>query len=688
MATKNFQAIVSDIIDNILITNPTVDVKIGEVVRDIFIDVQAFELESLYSVADAASRAQSILTARSQQLDRLGFNFNVQRNNALRSSTTLIIIIKNGVSAQTVLNVGDQFFSTPDQDGTVQTFINAQLTLLSPGQTQAIIPLVNLNPGTRGNVAAFTITQSSYDFADEVYNPIPAKGGTNPEDDTNFALRIPLAVTGRFLNTSRGVLNTLQGIQDLNGNPFVVTPDNPLSRGQYTSDVYLQRSANYFGTPIQEVAPASTNPYVFQKQPIYDLNPINSISIYNSTTKQFQVIPASLDGGKTQSYMVEDDPGDNLYFFVGTVKAKKRLRWLGQPPSSPYTISYNYDHTIVDAQAAYDVNNEITNDLLFKQAPVIPTFISASVSAVGGSNLQSVYQNAEQNLVNLFNSFSIGQSITEKDIEIAFLQDSNLADVVLGNFDSTYQVAINIPSSGSGNGVFSTVNGVNSQVTPFGYFYEADVNSPYMFYNVAGRLWIGKQDIINALNFNTTSGFPLNQFSKLLGVPDENTIKKISTSWGAIVYKFFDSSTNTLILNFSLPPTATSSTVYFNIVQTKIDTINELKYVTLAPSLVSPITAFGLQVNAVNPQYATVLPAGLDAGVAKIYRNGTILSPTTINVGDYTVVNPSPGNPLLPDPTYNGLLILQFNFAPNSSDVLQYGLLNPDITTSYSTALR
>lgn len=690
MATKNFQAIVSDIIDNILIVNPSVDVKIGEVVRDIFIDVQALQLETLYSIADAAARAQSILTARAQQLDRLGFNFNIQRLKAQRSASNLVIIVKAGVSAQTVLNVGDQFFSIPDQDGSVQTFINTQLTLLNVGQTQAVIPLVNLNPGSSGNVAAYTITQSAYDFADEVYNPIPAIGGTDLETDANFAIRIPLVVTGRFLNTSRGILNTIQTVSDLNGNPFVVTPDNPLSRGQFTSDVYLQRNANYFGTPIQETAPASSNPYIFRKQPIYELNPINSISVFDTVTQQYQSVPSSIDGGITQVYIVEDDPGDNLGYFVGTVKAKKRLRWLNQPPSSSYLISYNYDHTIVDAQKNYDVNNEITNDLLFKQAPVIPVFVSAAVSAVGGSNLQAIYRNAESNLANLFNSFSIGQKITQKDIEISLLQDQNLADVVLRNFDSTYQVALNVPLTGSGALTFATPNGKNSDITPFGIFYEADVNTPFMFYNISGRLWIGKKDIINSTNFNPVSGFPLNQISKYSGVPDENTVTNVAASWGASVYKFYDSVSQTLILNFSTPPTANAngSTVYFNIVQTEVDTIDNLKYVTLAPSLVSPIEPFGTQTNTSNPQYATVLPTGLDANVARIYRNGVVLSPATLNLGDYTVVNPSPGNPLIPDPSYNGLLILQFNFAPSSTDILQYGLLNPNITTSYSTTLR
>jgi len=109
MAAKNFAAIVSDIIDNILVINPSIDVKIGTVVRDVFIDANAAELEILYSIVNNVSMAQSVTTAINAQLDRLAYNFGITRNQAVRSAGTLTVSIKSGIQAPTALNIGDQF---------------------------------------------------------------------------------------------------------------------------------------------------------------------------------------------------------------------------------------------------------------------------------------------------------------------------------------------------------------------------------------------------------------------------------------------------------------------------------------------------------------------------------------------------------------------------------------------------
>jgi uncharacterized phage protein gp47/JayE len=91
MATKSFDNIISDIVDNILIANPSADIKVGSVIRDVFIDPNAYEISNLYVIADSTAQAQSVLTASGQQLDRLASNFNIARKPATRATANVTI---------------------------------------------------------------------------------------------------------------------------------------------------------------------------------------------------------------------------------------------------------------------------------------------------------------------------------------------------------------------------------------------------------------------------------------------------------------------------------------------------------------------------------------------------------------------------------------------------------------------
>jgi len=668
MASKSFDSIISDIIDNILIVDPTIDVKVGAVVRDIFIDVQASQIETLYSIANNTAQAQSVTTALNTQLDRLAFNYGILRDSARRAGTNVVVSIKAGVQAPTPLNIGDQFYTKADQNNDIKVFINTQFQLLQPGQTQTTIPVTALNPGADGNVAAYTITENSYDFADAVYNPEPSSGGQDRESDAAFALRIPYQLTGQYINTSRGIINTVLNISDINGAPYFVTPDNPQSRGPYTVDVYLKRSAAYFGTVVSEIAPANQQDYVFLKQPLYSLEPINQVSTYNPITGLTSIVDPA-------QYTITNDPADVLQSYVGSTKANQRLHWVNQPPANPYTISYNYDHTIVDAQDAYDIHDEITADTLFKQAKALPIYISANISVNSGSNLSTIYQNALQNFINLFNNLSITQSLTDKAVEFALLSDRNVQNVDLTNLDTTFQLVLR-----ASEGTYSAFAGPNvqSQITPLGFYYEVDPSTSVMSYPIAARLWIGKPDIITPGNQNPTTGFNFKS-SSYLGIVNQSNIRNIIPSWQTDVYTFFDQKNSTLILNFTAEPPV-GGTLTLTFVQSNIDTSSGLGYLTLAPSIVSPVEPYASNVQTSNPQYATRLPNGIaDIAQARLYKNGVELFQTSTQVvADYTIISG-------PDPI-TGIINIQFTVTPASTDIFQFGILNPNLNISYSSS--
>jgi hypothetical protein len=665
MASKSFSAIESDIIDNILIINPAIDIKVGTVVRDIFIDSSAAEIEILYGIVNNVSLSQSVTTAVNTQLDRLAYNYGLTRNPPVRASGTLTISIKAGVQAPTPLNIGDQFNTLADQNNAIVVFINTQYQMLTPGQVQATIPIVALNPGTSGNVGANTITQSSYDFADAVYNINPTSGGLDQETDANFALRIPATITGQYINTARGIISSITDITDINGVPCFVTPDNIQSRGPYTVDVYLQRSTSYFGTTATDTVPANIQNYSFLQQPLYSLDPINQISTFNPLTGASTIVSAT-------NYQIINNPTDVEQNYLGSIKANQMLNWLVAPPVTPYTISYNYDHTIIDAQAAYDIHNEITADTLFKQAIAIPLYISADVVAAGSANITTLYNTAFTNLINLFNNLSITQNLTSKEIEFSILTDRNIQDIALTNFDTTYEITLTIPVT---SGFLTPDN--QSEITPLGFYWEVDPSTSVMSYAIAARLWIGKPDIITSTNQTSSGGFYFSG-STSIGVPSQNTITNITPSWSTNVFTFYDKTNATMLLNFDVAPAA-GDTLTFSLVQSNIDISNNLAYLTLAPSIVSPVIMYAPTIQTTNIQYATSVPTGITFNQASLYQNGVqLVQQTASSIGDYQILSG-------PD-SITGIINIQFTVNPTTTDILQYGLLNPNFNVTYSTS--
>lgn len=696
MATKSFSAISQSIINNILTVNPNIDIKIGEAVRDLFIDVQASQLQDLYSIVDYSGRAQSVLTAKGQQLDRLGYNSYTKRNAAKRSIGTVTIVIKNGITAPTIINVGDAFYTAIDQTGKVYTFIAAQTIILTPGMMQVTIPVIALEAGSASNVPANAITQCNYDFVDYVYNSEPTSGGSDIESDAAFAARIPTFLTGAYINVYSGITKILLNVDNIGASTNIVTPDQPLSRGQYTVDVYLQRSSTYFGTPVQETAPANVAVYEFAQQPLYELNPVNQITVYNPANNTTTVYPPVL-AGQTQ-YHIEDNPSDPAYQVYGSTKARQRLVWDIAAPALPYVIDYNVDQTIIDAQTAYNQYSEVVADVLFRQARAIPVWVGANLYGAAGSSTLQISQRAQNNLLAVFGQLSINGKLAPNNIVHSFLSDSMLLNANLTNLDTTYEIVLTA-SGTDGNYTFvettpvALVAGSTSQsdsflanhdFTPLGWYYD---NTPpasvFNKFSDGGTLYLTNKNRIPPV----TTALDVVSLVPGTGVISQDLIQSISTNWGANVDTYYDATSQTLAIVFSSAPTMANVQAYtgvagtfpqvrFNMVQPYIVPQGALTYLTLAPSLVSPLIPFPGSQEAGTPLYATVCPTGLDSSRAKVYKNGVSLIKSIEGVvGDYQIIS---------GPDAQGVYQIQFTSQPLSTDVLVFGLMNPDLSISLS----
>jgi len=676
---KSFDTISQDIITNILTVNPTIDVKIGSPVRDLFIDVQASQLQDLYTLVDYVSEAQSILTATGNQLDLLAYNNLVTRFQPTYATVTETLIISNGVQAPTLLQLGDQFFTNSSATGSQITFIVAASTLLTPGLVQAVIPLIALNPGSASNVPAQSITECNYDFVDSVYNASAATGGADTESDSAFAGRIPIFITGIYNNVYNGIVKTLFNIANVNTTPQIITPDNPLSRGPYTVDVYIQRDQDYYGTPVSETAPANSYQYKFLQQPLYELNPINEITIFNPSTNTTTTIAPSING--ISQYEVAANGADVTGEYKGSIYAGQTLNWLVQPPTLPYTVNYNVDETVVNAQSAFDANVEVVADVLFKQSNAVPIYISASLYAnssgsTATSSTATITQTAESNLETFFGSLTTNTPVVFNNIVFTLLQDTSLNNVVITNFDSTTDIQLVY----NGSQFVPSPNNLalyEHPLTPLDTYWEIDATpGPFQPFTIAAQLFIGNRDLISS-GIVKTAGINLSASTTKSGVPSVDSIQ-LSTSWGANIDSYYDKKTQTLVFNFdSVPSDLSTATITLNLIQQYIDISSNLSYLTLAPDLVQPIYVITSTANLAQPIYATVLPAGLDASIANVYKNNLLLTLSPDGVtGDYTIAGP--------DPT-TGLYQITFINQPASTDILQFGLLNPNLSISFTS---
>ena len=73
--TKSFSEIVRSLVERLRLSQPSLDTKPGTVSRDLFIDIQADELQKIYSLISLVSQKQSLVTASGRDLDRLANNF-------------------------------------------------------------------------------------------------------------------------------------------------------------------------------------------------------------------------------------------------------------------------------------------------------------------------------------------------------------------------------------------------------------------------------------------------------------------------------------------------------------------------------------------------------------------------------------------------------------------------------------
>jgi len=231
-------------IERLRIVQPGLDTKPGSVSRDLFIDLQADELEKLYNLISIVSDKQSFSTAVGSDLDKLARNFGFSRKRGATSSGTVIFSInsleidyeieegtivstRSGVSFRTIGNY-TMLRSQRNIYSANASRIQKQLSVAGSASGFAIeIPVEAINPGSSGNIGSYQIVRQSAPFTFSVTNISAISGGSDVESDSEFRRRFLSSFSGSTIGTSTGYLNSVLSVDEIL-DALVVEPGSAL----------------------------------------------------------------------------------------------------------------------------------------------------------------------------------------------------------------------------------------------------------------------------------------------------------------------------------------------------------------------------------------------------------------------------------------------------------------------------
>jgi len=241
---RSFSEIVNSIVERLRLTQPNLDTKVGTVSRDLFIDIQADQLERLHSSMLLVSEKQSPEIATGRDLDRWANNFGISRNSGTPSNGIVVFTVsdittdipipastlvtsRNGLQFRTI---GSFVMSVAERNRFSATANRLRSALDLAGITDSFaieIPVAAVNAGTTGNLSSFQVTEHNLEDALRVTNLSSFNGGSNLESDAAFRSRVFAVFSGSNTGTAFGYRNAALSVQGVN-DAIVIEPGNTL----------------------------------------------------------------------------------------------------------------------------------------------------------------------------------------------------------------------------------------------------------------------------------------------------------------------------------------------------------------------------------------------------------------------------------------------------------------------------
>jgi uncharacterized phage protein gp47/JayE len=241
---RTFSEIVNSIIERLRLTQPNLDTKPGTVARDLFIDVQADQLQRLHSSMLTVSQKQSPELATGKDLDRWANNFGITRRTGAPANGIVVFTVNNlntdiSIPANTVVTtrgnlqyktIGNFVMSVAEKNrfAATATRLRSSLDLAGINDSFAIeIPVRAINSGTTGNISSLQVIEHNLRDSVRVTNLTSFNGGTNTESDSVFRARVFSVFSGANTGTAFGYRNAALGVTGVN-DAIIIEPGNTL----------------------------------------------------------------------------------------------------------------------------------------------------------------------------------------------------------------------------------------------------------------------------------------------------------------------------------------------------------------------------------------------------------------------------------------------------------------------------
>lgn len=253
---RSYSEIVNSMIERLKLTQPDLDSKPGSVARDLFIDIQAEQIEQLHKALLLVAEKQSPEQAVGRDLDRWAKNFGIIRKTGSPSNGLVVFTIDDlstdiSIPSGTLVNsrsglsfrtIGSYLMSSAEKNKFAATAnrLRSSLNLAGINDSYAIeIPVEATRSGNSGNISTFQIISSNLDSSAKVTNISSFNGGTNSESDNVFRSRVFATFSGSNTGTSAGYRNaalSIDGVEDA----IVIEPGDSLMERDGTETIEIE----------------------------------------------------------------------------------------------------------------------------------------------------------------------------------------------------------------------------------------------------------------------------------------------------------------------------------------------------------------------------------------------------------------------------------------------------------------
>ena len=424
----------NNLVNQIVQNFPTADVETGSVLRDIFIDPQSTQIAALSEEIDYISYLSTFVQnadkISEEDLDEIGATYDVVRSKGDTATGTITFQATSrptenirigaedgsgGISVKTLLTEGGNSyeFTTTETvylktDATYNTE-HGCYEVTAPIKANVAGSDYNLNVGT------IKVLVDGISNITGVYNYTPTTGGTDRQNNVDYAISIQDAILGSSKNIESGIDGLLKSVEGVSE----VKTLHPNSEEEPTDTGY---AVSYVKGSIESIVSDYTITYVSTKTE-YDLSkkPVTRIISVNAIVNGQE---KTLEYGTDYYLYPTSNDADYKSIYYGTVYSGDKIVFLktasGTPdPNTDVVINFAYNSLIENCQET--LNNNLTNylilgNLLVAQAqPKILDF-TTTIRLKYNYNTETVKNEILTGISNYITSLPLGGDITQEQM--------------------------------------------------------------------------------------------------------------------------------------------------------------------------------------------------------------------------------------------------------------------------------